>query len=48
VKPYATWTLAELRASVGGATYDPTTKRVYVSEMFGDAERPRIHVFDVR
>lgn len=50
-KPYATWGLSQIGNgydSVGGAAYDPASKRLYVSQRFGDGERPRIHVYEVR
>ena len=30
---------------LGGATYDPATDRIYVSQMFGDGQAPVIYVF---
>src|SRR5690606_4688525 len=50
VTPYATFRLpSQIRGSqIGGAAYDPTTGRIFVSENYGDAERPRIHVLRVR
>jgi predicted phage tail protein len=32
-------------ASIAGATYDPTTRRLYVTERFG--AEPRVHVYEV-
>ena len=47
VRPYATWTLSEMDAGGGatirGAAYDPATRRVYVTEGFGDT--PVVHVY---
>lgn len=52
VRPYATWTLPGLTPnnrtySVGGAAYDPATKRLYVSQNYGNGTKPRIHVYSV-
>ena len=50
VRPYATWTLPGMSdngsASMRSATYDPTTRRVYLTTVYGDA--PRVHVYQVR
>jgi len=53
VLPYAYWQLpipfAEAgEAVINGATYDPATQRIYVSQRFGDQGYPVIHVFQVR
>jgi hypothetical protein len=53
VVPYATWQLQELgdvspNFGVGGAAYDPASRRVYVSKKFGDGDRPLIHVYEIR
>ena len=45
VKPYAVFTLPDMPASVGGATIDPATGRIYVSGMFGNRTLPVVHVF---
>lgn len=50
VTPYATWALTGLgnvsgEFATGGAAYDPVSGRVYLSQRFGDGERPLIHVF---
>lgn len=53
VVPYATWELNEMGNintndfGVGGAAYDPSTGRIYVSKKFGDGERPVIYVYEV-
>ncbi|ODS54695.1 MAG: hypothetical protein ABS36_11050 [Acidobacteria bacterium SCN 69-37] len=51
VVPYATWTLPGLSASsaetVGGAAYDPTTSRLYVTQNGGDGSKPLIHVYTI-
>jgi hypothetical protein len=47
LRPYAVWSLPGMGAQVGGAAYDPATKRIYVTEMFGDSDRPIVHVFEV-
>lgn len=51
VRPYATWTLpglTETHAAIlpGGATYDPSTRRLYVAPRWGGGER-RIYVYAV-
>jgi hypothetical protein len=51
--PYAYWQLPLPFAEVGeavinGATYDPATQRIFVSQRFGDLDYPVIHVFQVR
>ena len=60
VKPYSVWrldfpfdTTFEMPSDVsgrqiGGATYDPVTNRIYVSQMFGEDQLPVIHVFTVQ
>lgn len=51
VKPYATWHLPgiyERFDAVQGATYDPQTKRIFVTGMYGDGERPVVHVYEVK
>ena len=50
VKPYATWSLhLPFRSGrVGGAAYDPARGLLYVSQQYGDAADPVIHVFTVR
>ncbi len=54
VIPYGTWVLetpitptTTYSMDVGGATYDPTTMRIYFSAMSGDGDRPLIHVFQI-
>jgi hypothetical protein len=47
VRPYATWTIDAIGYSVGGAAYDPATRRIYISVGFGDGTMPVIHVFKV-
>jgi hypothetical protein len=47
VRPYAVWALPGMGAQIGGAAYDPATKRIYVSQMFGDGDNPLVHVFNV-
>jgi len=50
VRPYATWQLG-LPAGItnpihlGGATFDPATGRLFLSQMFGNGLLPLIHVF---
>jgi len=53
VKPYATWSVplpfsAEGHAVLNGATYDPESGRIFVSQGFGDGELPVIHVLTVQ
>ena len=45
VRPYAVWALAAIGAQIGGAAYDPATRRLYLSEMFGDGTQPLVRVF---
>jgi hypothetical protein len=50
ITPYATWALPGLSGNseyTGSAAYDPATGRIFVSEMYGDGERPTIHVYKV-
>lgn len=56
VTPYATWELSELGNvkadfGVGGATYDPSTRRLYVAKRCGrdpnGACLPQIHVYEL-
>jgi hypothetical protein len=52
IKPYATWTLASPFASqdasaILGATYDPATRRVYVSLGDADGRAPVIAVYQL-
>jgi hypothetical protein len=48
LKPYATFRMPVLtRAAVGGAAVDPSTGRIYVTELRGDGDKPRIHIFEV-
>ncbi len=50
VRPYATWQLSNISVGfdgIGGAAYDPATGKLFVSQKFGDGERPRIHVYNI-
>jgi hypothetical protein len=49
VRPYATWQLHLPFGSprIGGAAYDPSRGRIYVSQQFGDGTAPLIHAFKV-
>lgn len=51
VRPYQTWTFelpfAHLTRQLGGAAYDPATKRLYLSASYGDGSQPLIHVFSL-
>jgi hypothetical protein len=52
VTPYATWELSQIgnvaSGASGGAAYDPSTKRIFVSERFGDGEKPLVHVYTLQ
>jgi hypothetical protein len=52
VRPYAVWPLTlpfgTENAHLNGATYDPSTGRVFISQAFGDGAKPLIHVLTVR
>jgi hypothetical protein len=49
VRPYATWQLPDVsndgHASIGGAAYDHTTRRLYITKRYG--ENPRVYVYQV-
>jgi len=49
VRPYAVWRLSDMDnsggASIAGATYDPSSGRVYVTEEYG--AQPRVHVYQL-
>ncbi len=49
VQPYATWRLTEMddtgSANINGAAYDLTTRRLYITEDYG--ERPFVHVYEI-
>ena len=51
VLPYTTWTFTLPFQSpgrwFGGAVWDPSTRRIYVSQKYGDGAAPVIHVFRV-
>jgi hypothetical protein len=48
--PYATWQLSDMdsagSATVSGATYDPASRRVFITEGYGDV--PVVHVYQVQ
>lgn len=48
VKPYATVTLTGMGPQIGGATIDPVTGRIFVTEMYGNGALPVVHVFQVQ
>jgi len=50
VKPYAVWSIALPfgSARILGATYDPASGRIFVSQEYGDDTRPLIHVLLVK
>ena len=49
VRPYDVWELplpySTSTIEMDGATYDPTTGRIFVSQAFADGDNPVIHVF---
>ncbi len=49
IRPYAVWQLADMDAgggaTINGATFDPSTGRVYITEQFG--EDPQVHVYEI-
>jgi Big-like domain-containing protein len=52
VVPYAGWSLTlpfsgDAMQRIEGATYDPATNRIYVTQAHGDGDRPLVHVFSV-
>ena len=49
VKPYATWRLHLPFGSgrIGGAAYDPAGGRIYLSQQYGNAADPVMHVFKI-
>lgn len=49
VRPYAVFPLPGVRrAAVGGATVDPRSGMLFVTERHGDGEKPRIHMYKIR
>lgn len=52
VTPYATWALTlpfqVPYAQILGATYDPATGRIFLTQAHGDGDFPLVHVFTVR
>jgi hypothetical protein len=51
IRPYATWTLSLPFASgadwVGGAAWDPATRRLYLVVKYGDNILPLVHVYQI-
>ena len=53
VTPYAMWPLdlpysdPSVQAEIKGVAYDPLTNRIFVSQAYGDGDRPVIHVFAI-
>lgn len=49
LRPYAMWRLTGINnagsATMAGATFDPTTRRLYVTERYG--ENPKVHVYEI-
>lgn len=48
VVPYLIFTVPNMKANaqIGGAAYDPATGHIYLSEQFGDGDKPLIHVYE--
>lgn len=51
IVPYATWTLPEVTggngtASIRGVTYDPATRRLYLTQDLG-GRTPEVHVYEI-
>jgi hypothetical protein len=48
-RPYALWRLSEMdatgSATIAGATFDPTSGRVFITERYG--EEPMVHVYQI-
>jgi hypothetical protein len=50
VMPYAAWPLSlpyTSHTSIGGATYDVSTRRIFVSQTLTDGALPVVHVFKI-
>ena len=51
VQPYDVWELAlpfvPATTQLGGATYDPATGRIFISQGFADGDNPVIHVYTI-
>jgi len=52
VRPYAVWSLnlpftTTGSTHLGGATYDPQTRRLFISQLYADETLPVIHVFTI-
>jgi hypothetical protein len=51
IRPYGIWTLtlpfADIAARVGGAAWDPQSRRLFLSALYGDGSLPVVHVFKV-
>lgn len=49
VRPYATWQLPDVsndgHASISGAAYDQTTRRLYITKKYG--EHPRVYAYQI-
>lgn len=48
IKPYATVTLPNMGAQIGGATIDPASGRIFVTEMYGSGSLPVVHIYRVQ
>jgi hypothetical protein len=47
VVPYAVWNLDASFKDIQGVGYDAATRRLYISQTFGDGEQPLIRVYQV-
>ena len=47
VQPYAVWELDPSFEDIQGVGYDPTTQRLYVSQVYADQTRPLIRVYQI-
>ena len=52
IRPYGVWKLdlpySARYTEIGGATYDPATGRIFISQGFADGDRPVVHVYTLR
>jgi hypothetical protein len=51
LRPYATWTLtlpfADSFRRVGGAAWDPSTRRMYILTQYSDGAQPVVHAYQI-
>jgi hypothetical protein len=49
IQPYAIWALSEMNndgsAGITGMVFDPASKRIYITENYGD--EPAVHVYQI-